>query len=198
MKEVKIRYIDIEEVRLHEDEVGRYIDEERKEKAERYLNENDRLLSLGASYLLKRFTSSSPLLYTDKGKPYKDGEHFSISHSGRYAVFASSSSPLGIDIEKRRAVSSSLKEAILSEKEKKETENDGDFLRFWCLKESLIKATGEGLSKRLKEVNPIEGVYIYKNKSYASKLMHLDECTIAVSVESEEPLNLSLCPIKFE
>ncbi len=197
MREINIHYIDIDEVKRHEGEILAYIDEERKEKALRYKERKDRLLSLGASYLIKRFTSSSPLLYTDRGKPYKSNEHFSISHSGRYAIFALSSSPVGIDIEAIRPYSRRLEEAVLSEEERKAVKNDGDFLSLWCLKESLLKATGEGLSKRLKEVNPVEGLYIYKDKAFASKLIRLKEYTVAASAESEEPLLLSLSMEKF-
>ncbi len=198
MKEITIHYIDTEEVKLHEQEIAAYIDEERREKASRYLFEKDKLLSLGASYLISRFTSNNPILYTESGKPYKEGEYFSISHSGSYAIFASASSPIGVDIELIRPYSPLLKEAVLNEEERKRAKNDGDFFRLWCLKESLLKATGEGLSKRLKEVNPLEGTYIYKDRSFASKTQKLNEHMLSVTIESDEEITLLLSKTNFE
>ena len=198
MKEIVIRYINTQTVKRHEREIASYIDEERKEKAAKYNFEKDRLLSLGASYLIKRFTSPSKLLYTKNGKPFKEGEYFSISHSGGYVVFASASSPIGVDIELIRPYSSLLEKAVCSEKERKGMRNDEDFFRLWCLKESLIKATGEGLSAKLECVNPLEGTYIYKDRTFASKTQNLDGYLIAVSVESDEEIALHLSETDFE
>lgn len=114
-------------------------------------------LSLGATvglfYLFKKHNIDYKLLsVTDKGKLYADGEfHFNISHSERYVVFSVGDYENGIDIERVDIYNESVIEHFFSENEREfVNKNIMSFSRLWTLKESYIKALGEGLYKDIK------------------------------------------------
>jgi 4'-phosphopantetheinyl transferase len=83
------------------------------------------------------------------GKPFLDGgPHFSLSHSGDWAVIAVCEAPVGFDIEfcatgrdiagiARRAFHPSERGAAL---------DDSGFYRIWTAKESYLKMRGSGLA----------------------------------------------------
>lgn len=108
----------------------------------------------------------------EHGKPYIKGSsavHFNISHCDGAAVVAFGSKPLGVDIERMRSIKPSLAEYVCTgdELEFLSRSNDftADFLRLWTLKESYVKAIGEGLSYPLKSVSfSIKGDRIECNK----------------------------------
>lgn len=81
---------------------------------------------------------------------------FNISHSGEYVVLAVSEKSVGIDIERIKSIDLNLATDVFHQEElaylfqKKEGELER-FFRLWTLKESFIKAVGEGLSFPLKE-----------------------------------------------
>ena len=91
-----------------------------------------------------------------KGKPYSIDDpslHFNVSNSGQFVTIAFSyDGEVGIDIEKIRPLPD-LNEMInsnFSEKEKKfinskPEERLSRFYRFWTIKESYLKAIGEGM-----------------------------------------------------
>jgi 4'-phosphopantetheinyl transferase len=95
------------------------------------------------------------------GKPRiknPEGPHFSLSHSGKRAVIAvSQTAPLGVDIEEIRLRRMDRQTAArffsIHEVTKlqglSDTEHRLAFTRLWTFKEAFIKATGEGLARRL-------------------------------------------------
>ncbi len=132
----------------------------RKEKTERYKFIKDKNLSLGAEMLL--FYALSDIGYNKipeyifgkNGKPYlKDRDiFFNLSHSEEYVLCGISSSEIGCDIQKIEGFDLKLSERFFTENEHKKilfAENgnkDRMFYRIWTLKESFIKAKGEGLN----------------------------------------------------
>lgn len=93
-----------------------------------------------------------PILVTERGKPYFEGNplYFSISHTRNYAFCALSHTPIGIDAEELdRNVNLKLAQKILSPMELAQFEAAQDkrraLLTFWVLKEAAAKVTGEGL-----------------------------------------------------
>ena len=125
-----------------------------------HLPKKQQILSLGAELLLQR--ALHDLGYTDiqlnytygrYGKPslrdYPD-VHFSISHSGDYAIVSVSDTEIGCDIEKIRDTDLSAARRYFCPEEyadilripDKETEV---FFRYWTLKESFTKILGRGL-----------------------------------------------------
>ena len=93
--------------------------------------------------------------YGKNGKPYLDGVkdlYFNVSHSGELAVCAIAPCEVGCDVEKirdrrqavaRRFFTPKEYEAICSQED--EEARKKLFCRFWTLKESFLKVTGEGL-----------------------------------------------------
>jgi 4'-phosphopantetheinyl transferase len=97
------------------------------------------------------------LAYGSHGKPALSelAFHFNISHSEGHALFAfSSSSPLGVDIERLRPMPDAIHLAtgFFSSTETQElrsipAEHQAHaFLKCWTRKEALVKALGKGLS----------------------------------------------------
>ena len=93
-------------------------------------------------------------------KPFLEGYpqvHFNISHCDGMAACAISGSPVGVDIENPRPISDALIRKVLTKQEREffaqkvldQASREAWFFRFWTLKESYLKYTGEGLSRKL-------------------------------------------------
>lgn len=98
---------------------------------------------------------SAQVRETEQGKPVLPdgrGPWFSLSHSGNYALCVVSERPVGADVQKIVSVSSRLVRRVCTEEERTwmesartEEERRRCFFRLWTLKESYLKAMGEGL-----------------------------------------------------
>ena len=94
------------------------------------------------------------------GKPYFTDSDilFNISHSGNYAAAAVSSIPIGVDVQIVRPVKDNIIAKLCRGKELEYIDKSGDdksraFIRLWTLKESYIKATGDGMTFPMDEIN---------------------------------------------
>jgi 4'-phosphopantetheinyl transferase len=88
------------------------------------------------------------------GKPriVGTGLHASISHSGdRVALAVSRAAPVGVDVESitRRDVVDLAPTVLAAAEPLSGTE---DFYTYWCRKEAVVKATGDGLRVPLRQV----------------------------------------------
>jgi len=135
------------------------IPKERMEKAMRLRFEKERFLSLGAAYLLglamrEYKVEDEEILKSEHGKPYlrSGAMHFSLSHSGCFALCAFGSEEVGADIEEIRCIRDSLITRVCTENEQTrlfsetELEKQDDFFRLWTCKESYMKFLGTGFS----------------------------------------------------
>ena len=160
MDKIDIHILHISQVKKRFLFVSSFVEEKRKEKAEKYVNEKDRLLSFGAGYLLKKYLSKEDIKLTDSGKPYlPNGPFFNLSHSEEYVVLAiHSARDIGVDIEKIDDQRVDAIRFVLNEEEKKVSDVNTLF-QMWSNKESLIKCMSTGL-KDIKNVNglPLEGI----------------------------------------
>lgn len=190
-------------------EILEKVNVQRREKVLRCKDEQDRLRSLLAGYLLRYalehegidFKNISILIETG-GKPViKDMESlfFSISHAGEYAVCLIADRNVGVDIEtKRRNIFADDKEEkldaiarkILTKNEwesflhKKGKEKEDSFLQFWTRKESYSKADGRGIGIGLEKVSTDSDAYLSK---------WLDENTmLSIFVENEKFSDLQI------
>lgn len=132
----------------------------RREKAARFRDGAARRLSLGAGLLLALALKAEGLPVSDTretalGKPWLPAQpdfHFSLSHSGEMALCAVSERELGCDIERLRRYDPAIARRFFHPEERAwlfslpEAEQPDAFLRLWTLKESYLKATGQGLS----------------------------------------------------
>ena len=76
--------------------------------------------------------------------------YFNISHSGNYVALALSEMEVGCDIQEIRPYNPKVAKRNYSQKEtefiEKSHNKDESFIRFWALKESVLKFTGMGIS----------------------------------------------------
>jgi len=167
--------------KLDIDKLAPYVSLERMERSRVYKHEIDRLRSVAVEYLLnetlKDFDSKieTPvtLSYDINGKPhlYLDREIFiSLTHSGKYVGCMVSDKPCGIDIEihKNRDYGKIAKR-ICTESELSSIKNEEDFFDLWTAKESILKATGAGLSLDMRSFSINRGVEAEINPTGGSK-----------------------------
>ena len=93
-------------------------------------------------------------VYGENGKPYlhENCFHFSLSHSGKYAVLAVSNKPVGIDVERQKKNRLLVAKRCFHKNEyadimalPDEGSRNRRFLEYWTMKEAYVKRTGEGL-----------------------------------------------------
>lgn len=194
MSEVVAYILHILQVKEHLSFVSSFVDPKRKEKAERYAFENDKLLSLGAGYLLKKYLPRGEIKESENGKPFlSGGPFFNISHSGEYVVLAiHPTREVGIDIEQINEHRIDAIQYVLSEEEKK-IDDPKMLFQIWSNKESLIKCISSGL-KDIKRINglPLEGVRLVDGKDYYSKAMIFDSYSLSLTLRGNEPFNIKL------
>ena len=130
---------------------------ERKAKCLRYKREDDRLRSLCAGLLLRRYlgvTGDEDVLVDELGKPFMSaGAPFiSISHAGALCALAISEKNVGLDLEYmgREVHGDHLAHKVLTPEEyavfRQRHEDPEFFFSVWTRKESVMKATGKGLA----------------------------------------------------
>lgn len=143
------------------------VSQRRRDKADRLRFPADRRLSLGAELLLRFALRAAGLTgpfpafsYSPLGKPFLPdaGIHFSLSHSGEYALCAVSDLEVGCDVEKLRPMTMKLARRFFAPEEADALAAIPDaeaqnvrFFRYWTLKESFQKAVGMGLHLPLKD-----------------------------------------------
>lgn len=147
------------------------VNEQRRAKVLRCKNEDDKKRTLLAGLALRYGLEQMGLSYdalefaqTPEGKPYLVSYpqvHFSLSHSGEYAVCVISDQNVGVDVENqsRRLLASDRSEKrdavarqCFTEEEyirfssAKDEEKNKIFVELWTKKEAVSKAVGKGLA----------------------------------------------------
>lgn len=172
------------------------LDADRRAKADYFLFEKDKRLSVAAGALLQhalqRENIREPAFeVTATGKPYLAGEerlYFNLSHSEGMVMCAISDKEVGCDVEKQAALDRSLAEYVMQDHElewiygsSREQEQQHRFFRLWTLKESYMKATGLGISLEPKSFGmlALDGIPAVKNpvdeKRFYFKEFFLDD-----------------------
>lgn len=142
-------------------DIGRYVSADRMKKIKRYRKVEDQWRSLAASILCRTmlcriggFGNQQLKFEADsRGKPRLVGAnhlHFNLSHSGEWAVCAVFDQPLGIDVESVEAVSFAIRRYFHNKEQQyldqlRQTDQREALCRLWTLKESYLKACGDGL-----------------------------------------------------
>jgi 4'-phosphopantetheinyl transferase len=169
--EVAVRALDISGVSPGQwPALAAMLGEEERARAARFAFEEDRQSYVSAHALLRaelsRRASRAPQEWrfaaTKLGKPYlldpPRDLRFSLSHArGMVAVAIAEGVEVGVDVEsaERRAESMKLAERFFAPEEIALLRNvEGDrrrdlFFAIWTLKEAVVKATGQGLSRAL-------------------------------------------------
>jgi 4'-phosphopantetheinyl transferase len=169
-----------------------FIDKGRKDKAEKYLNEKDRLLSYGAGLLIKKYLPSGEIKETKNKKPYlENGPYFNISHSSEFAVLAiCESCEIGVDIEQVNEKKVDAIKFTLCEDEKKINDVNNLF-RMWSNKESLIKCMSSNLND-IRKLNglPLEGYRSINGEDCYTKSMIYEGYSLSVTLHSKEDFEI--------
>jgi len=142
-----------------------YVDDQVKDRIQRYKRKEDKVRTLLAHALSKMmlakelYIAPSQLQYrvNEYGK-YELGAHplfFNLSHAQDFVICAVSNKQVGIDIEKRQPRDFQLFTTVWSEKEKIQYDlcDNLSFYRLWTAKESYVKYLGVGLSACLTEIS---------------------------------------------
>ena len=142
------------------------VSSQRREQALKFSHESGRRLSLAAYLLLmeglqKEYGIAEPPVfeYLEGGKPVIKGHpeiYFNFSHSGKVALCAIDSQPVGADVETPRKITPSLISYTMNDAEQaaiaSAPESLSAFLALWTKKEAVLKLTGEGIRSDLKTV----------------------------------------------
>ena len=147
---------------LYDDEVFKEYYREaipyRREKVDGLKLKKPKCRSLGAGVLLKKAlkdagvsVETADFKTAEGGKPELKGAgiFFNLSHSGDRAMCVISDCPVGCDVEAVRENRRVAERFFTKEEAELAGESPESFTRLWTLKESFIKATGEGLGRAL-------------------------------------------------
>ncbi|MBO6039933.1 MAG: 4'-phosphopantetheinyl transferase superfamily protein [Oscillospiraceae bacterium] len=135
----------------------------RREKLSRQRNAQSRRQSLGAELLLRQaLADCAPerpwppeIRLGEYGKPTwnAEGLYFNLSHSGELAACVIADRPVGLDVQKTCVYREALAKRFFTPEEQEllavSEERDQDFGRIWAMKESYLKARGDGLARPL-------------------------------------------------
>ncbi len=187
---------------------------ERRERLERFQNKERRLhflkTSLFMQYGISR-TLGHPIdeityIYEKNGKPRLSSEtdpegivDFNLSHSGRYAVLAVSSAPVGIDVECLGRVRMEVAKRFFCPEEYREIEKAATprekstrFAWYWTMKEAYIKRTGEGMARGLDTFHIVRGEGGLSGTAgeevYFATFCRQNACTVSVCSGSRQEL----------
>lgn len=142
------------------------LSQQRIDKLSQYKSETERCAS-AAGYLLLREClqkkygiCEAPIMeYGDYGKPRISGHeniHFNISHCRCAVICAVSDTPIGVDIESVDRYAPRLAQYTMNNEELQliqSAQNPAtEFTRLWTMKEALLKMTGRGITKNMKDV----------------------------------------------
>ena len=198
MDKVNLYFVKTPFIKDNLDFVLSFVDEKRKQKANKYVQEKDRLLSLGAAYLLKKYLPKGENKEYPNGKPYLEGgPHFNISHSGEYAVLAvHKTRDVGVDIQIIDKSKINVVKYVLNDNEKNITDDESLF-KVWSNKESLIKC----LSNSLKDIRSVDGIpltgnRVFNNNEFYTVSRILDDYALSITLKGKDPFEVDIQIVK--
>lgn len=160
------------------------LSEDELKRSSRFFQKEDRERFISSKFflriLLSKFLAVPPrqIRYHTMAnkKPGISGLSFNVTHSGNYLLIAIGPSAVGIDVERlnRDFDFESVLSPSFSADEIAYIRNDDQVLKFfllWTRKESLLKASGEGLTDQLDQVSSLypkarRGQLSYQLKSF--------------------------------
>lgn len=149
------------------DEALPLLDQQRREETLRYRNHELQVQRAATWLLLKDALQQvfgidvmPQIALGEHGKPFfpqLPHIHFNLSHCKHAVACAVSCHEVGIDIESvRQQFNQQLARYVLTDTELEQvmssTQPELTFIRFWTLKESIVKLTGKGISDNIKTV----------------------------------------------
>ena len=195
----------------------------RQQKIALLRHEKDKNRSLGAGVALDHALEMYGLRersveyeFGEWGKPslkYHPNIHFSLSHSGDYAICSIGDRAIGNDIEIIKQGRLKVADRFFAQEElnwmyavQDETEITNRMFRIWTMKESFLKATGKGISLPLDAFAVVvdeENHKIRVKQAFNAKFYHMKEYPniagyrVAVCCEESRDVAYSMIPIIF-
>lgn len=193
----------------------------RQQKIALLKHEKDKNRSLGAGIALDHALETYGLRergieyeFGEYGKPalkYHPNIHFSLSHSGDYAICSIGDKPMGNDIELIKPGRLKVANRFFAKEELKwmyavrdEEEVTRRMFRIWTMKESFLKATGKGISLPLEDFTVVmdeEQNRIRVKHTFNAKYYHMKEYydipgyRVAVCCEESRDVAYSMMPV---
>ena len=174
------------QVKEHMFEIMSFLSEDERRRALRYAREEDRLLSAGGAYLVRRKVGKdAEIVRTESGKPYvRDGGiRFNLSHSEGLAIAVFGTlNEVGADVERIREGFDGLRPHVFTPPEQ---ESGLDFFTLFTAKESLAKAAGTGLLPSPKDFPalPPDGPVFFRERLYYRHTLTFEGYRISVCQE---------------
>ena len=190
---VPIYVIDVNEIDTELIINSNFFSNEEKTSLDKFKDEETRKEKIVSLYLKKKYVGDFSI--DEHGKPLSENTFFNVSHSHGLVMLAlSKECPIGIDLELVRPVEQKLINYVTSEEERKEIKEVKDFFKIWTSKESLLKAIGTGIDKKLDQVPslPINGEKRYLNKTCVSKTVEYNKFIVSVTIEADEKIDFEL------
>lgn len=175
------------------------VSNDKRDKIRKFLRMEDALRALFADLLIRYILSRQlgisvadiTFEYNEFGKPSCKGIadfHYNISHSGKWIVCATSSAPVGIDIERIAPVDMEVAENSFSKNEREQLflltgpEQLSFFYELWTIKESYLKWNGSGLSQLLDSFSVVideKGLVAIESEPGLRQSVHIKQYEIA-------------------
>lgn len=141
------------------DALTAFTNDEERRRAAKMIREGERWLRARGAlrHVLAGETGIAPdrieFRVSKHGKPSVRGLEFNMSHSAAYAVIATSSAPVGVDIEQIRA---DIDWAAIGRRflNVRNVASREEFFSLWTEREAYAKATGEGIAGNLASPPP--------------------------------------------
>lgn len=185
---IYLNYIDLEEV-SYESAFKSYFNLlspicQRRNLAYRKLHDKKahllgRILLLDLLSLTEQEEDISSMKFSNFGRPFlSDNFDFNISHSGNYVLCVLSfNQRVGVDIQEWCPIEYSEFSTVLSDEDlrriRDSISSDKEFFKIWTLKESIVKANGQGLSIPLKSIIITPEFNICENDIWFSKEIYI-------------------------
>lgn len=193
---VSVYWIDTNEAPMERLRLSSFVLESDLRKAESFINQQVANEKIASSYLKNRFIGEYHL--EEHGKPVSAKTFFNVSHSKGMVMMGIASRNIGVDIEKIRPIEEDLKAFVSTPEEYRSLKDDSDFFSLWTNKESLLKAFGSGIDRRLPSVPglPLNGLREFEGKTYRSATKLINGCLATITVEGDEPFDIDIQEVK--
>lgn len=179
-------------------------------KAKRYQNlTNQHQFVLGRYFLrslLAKFSGLPPnqieIHFDTNKKPYTSGILFNISHAANRLLIAISPKTIGIDVEFLNAATdyaSILPDSFTKAEQDFILQSNPRldyFFTLWTRKEALLKATGEGLTDNLNQINCLAGNISRQNQNLKLFSFKLDNQYISSLASADDAGNFAFWQAK--
>jgi 4'-phosphopantetheinyl transferase len=173
-----------------------FLTEEELDKADRFLKGQDKERYIVTRYSLRSILSEYTLTKPQEVRFYQVANkkpaiaeiNFNLSHSQNYLLIATSPVSVGIDIEfiNQSFMYRTFLQDCFDIHERAFILNSEDFYLLWTRKEAVLKASGEGLTDDLYQLNCLEDLSMRNHTRYLLKSFQIDKhyiMSLATEVE---------------